>query len=107
LSSAASARAGERHSGSLRGGLLGFPLPFSMPEITLSTRWHAELEPMPQVGGCMDAASGNKCARRMCRWPGLAAQQVLIAAENAVSALRPAALHLETAVAQSHVHSDA
>ena len=34
----------ERHTGNLRAGMHGFPLPFSMPEFTVSMLWHPRLD---------------------------------------------------------------
>jgi DNA-binding transcriptional LysR family regulator len=34
----------ERHTGNLRAGMLGFHLPFSMPEVTVSLLWHPRLD---------------------------------------------------------------
>ena len=33
----------ERHTGNLRAGMHSFPLPFSMPEVTVSLLWHPRL----------------------------------------------------------------
>ena len=37
----------ERHTGSLRAGMHGFPLPVSIPEITVSLLWHPRLDADP------------------------------------------------------------
>jgi DNA-binding transcriptional LysR family regulator len=37
----------ERHTGNLRAGMHGFPLPLSMPEITVSLLWHPRLDADP------------------------------------------------------------
>jgi DNA-binding transcriptional LysR family regulator len=37
----------ERHTGNLRAGLHSFPLPFSVPEITVSLLWHPRLDADP------------------------------------------------------------
>lgn len=37
----------ERHTGNLRAGLHSFPLPFSIPEITVSLLWHPRLDSDP------------------------------------------------------------
>lgn len=50
----------ERHTGNLRIGMLGFPLPFTTPEITVSMLWHPR----------MDADSAHRwlrgCVRDVC-----------------------------------------
>jgi len=46
----------ERHSGKLRAGMHSFPLPFAMPEITLSLLWHPRLDADPAhrwLRGCL------------------------------------------------------
>ncbi len=37
----------ERHTGNLRAGMHGFPLPFTAPEITVSMLWHPRLDADP------------------------------------------------------------
>lgn len=37
----------ERHTGNLRAGMHSFPLPFSMPEITISMLWHPRMDADP------------------------------------------------------------
>jgi DNA-binding transcriptional LysR family regulator len=37
----------ERHTGNLRAGMHGFPLPFATPEITVSMLWHPRLDADP------------------------------------------------------------
>jgi DNA-binding transcriptional LysR family regulator len=37
----------ERHTGNLRAGMHGFPLPFATPEITVSLLWHPRLDADP------------------------------------------------------------
>jgi len=37
----------ERYTGSLRAGLFCFPLPVSMPEVTVSLLWHPRLDADP------------------------------------------------------------
>lgn len=37
----------ERHTGNLRAGMHSFPLPFSLPEITVSLLWHPRLDADP------------------------------------------------------------
>jgi DNA-binding transcriptional LysR family regulator len=37
----------ERHTGNLRAGMFSFPLPISMPEITVSLLWHPRLDADP------------------------------------------------------------
>jgi DNA-binding transcriptional LysR family regulator len=46
----------ERHTGALRAGLHSFPLPFRMPEITISLLWHPRLDADPAhrwLRGCV------------------------------------------------------
>jgi DNA-binding transcriptional LysR family regulator len=46
----------ERHTGVLRAGMHSFPLPFSMPEITISLLWHPRLDADPAhrwLRGCV------------------------------------------------------
>jgi DNA-binding transcriptional LysR family regulator len=48
----------ERHSAGLRAGMQVFPLPFAMPEITVSLLWHPRLDADPAHGwlrGCVRA----------------------------------------------------
>jgi DNA-binding transcriptional LysR family regulator len=37
----------ERHTGNLRAGMHSFPLPVSMPEMTISLLWHPRLDADP------------------------------------------------------------
>lgn len=37
----------ERHTGTLRAGMFSFPLPFTLPEITVSLLWHPRLDADP------------------------------------------------------------
>jgi DNA-binding transcriptional LysR family regulator len=53
----------ERHTGNLRAGMHSFPLPISMPEITVSLLWHPRLDADPAhrwLRGCVRDA----CAER-------------------------------------------
>ena len=46
----------DRHTGALRAGMQSFPLPFSMPEITVSLLWHPRLDADPAhrwLRGCV------------------------------------------------------
>lgn len=46
----------ERHTGGLRAGMHSFPLPFAMPEITVSMLWHPRLDADPAhrwLRGCI------------------------------------------------------
>jgi DNA-binding transcriptional LysR family regulator len=53
----------ERHTGNLRAGMHSFPLPVSMPEITVSMLWHPRLD--------ADAAHRwlRSCVREVCAGP--------------------------------------
>jgi DNA-binding transcriptional LysR family regulator len=54
----------ERHTGILREGLVTFPLPFAMPEVTVSLLWHPRLDADPAhrwLRDCVRAA----CAERL------------------------------------------
>jgi DNA-binding transcriptional LysR family regulator len=54
----------ERHTASLREGMHGFPLPFSMSEMTVSLLWHPRLDADPAhrwLRGCVREA----CAQRV------------------------------------------
>ncbi len=51
----------ERHTGNLRAGMRSFPLPVSMPEITVSLLWHPRLDADPAHGwvrGCVREVCG-------------------------------------------------
>ncbi|WP_420993045.1 LysR family transcriptional regulator [Cupriavidus sp. 30B13] len=50
----------ERHTGGLRGGLHGFPLPFSVPAITVSLLWH------PRMDGDLAHRWLRGCVRETC-----------------------------------------
>jgi DNA-binding transcriptional LysR family regulator len=53
----------ERHTGSLRAGMHGFPLPVSFPEITVSLLWHPRLDADPAhrwLRGCVRDACGEQ-----------------------------------------------
>ena len=53
----------ERHTGKLRAGMLSFPLPVAMPEITVSLLWHPRLDADPAhrwLRGCVRDACGLK-----------------------------------------------
>jgi DNA-binding transcriptional LysR family regulator len=53
----------ERHTGNLRAGMQSFPLPLSMPEITVSLLWHPRLDADPAhrwLRGCVRDA----CAKQ-------------------------------------------
>jgi DNA-binding transcriptional LysR family regulator len=53
----------ERHTGNLRGGMHGFPLPLAMPEFTVSLLWHPRLDADPAhrwLRGCVR----DICAKR-------------------------------------------
>jgi DNA-binding transcriptional LysR family regulator len=46
----------ERHTRTLRAGMHGFPLPVSMPEMTISMLWHPRLDADPAhrwLRGCL------------------------------------------------------
>ena len=46
----------ERHTGNLRAGMHSFPLPFSVPEITVSLLWHPRMDADPAhrwLRGCV------------------------------------------------------
>ncbi|MBC8017845.1 MAG: LysR family transcriptional regulator [Verrucomicrobia bacterium] len=53
----------ERHTGNLRAGMYSFPLPVSMPEITVSLLWHPRLDADPAhrwLRGCvLDVCAGQ------------------------------------------------
>lgn len=49
----------ERHTGNLRAGMHGFPIPVSMPEITVSLLWHPRMDADPAhrwLRGCVHEA---------------------------------------------------
>jgi DNA-binding transcriptional LysR family regulator len=51
----------ERHTGNLRAGMHSFPLPVSLPELTISLLWHPRLDADPAHGwlrGCVRAVCG-------------------------------------------------
>ena len=51
----------ERHTGNLRAGMRSFPLPVSLPEITVSLLWHPRLDADPAHGwlrGCVREVCG-------------------------------------------------
>jgi len=51
----------ERHTGNLRAGMHSFPLPVSLPEITVSLLWHPRLDADPAHGwlrGCVRDVCG-------------------------------------------------
>jgi len=51
----------ERHTGNLRAGMYTFPLPVSLPEITVSLLWHPRLDADPAHGwlrGCVRDVCG-------------------------------------------------
>jgi DNA-binding transcriptional LysR family regulator len=50
----------ERHTGSLRAGMHGFPLPIPLPEITISLLWHPRLDADPAHRWL------RKCVREVC-----------------------------------------
>ena len=53
----------ERHTGELRAGMHSFPLPFAMPEITLSLLWHPRLDADPAhrwLRGCLREICAEK-----------------------------------------------
>jgi DNA-binding transcriptional LysR family regulator len=53
----------ERHTGNLRAGMHSFPLPVTLPEITVSLLWHPRLDADPAhrwLRGCVrDACAGQ------------------------------------------------
>jgi DNA-binding transcriptional LysR family regulator len=51
----------ERHTGTLRAGMHSFPLPVSMPEITVSLLWHPRMDADPAHRWMRD------CVREVCR----------------------------------------
>jgi DNA-binding transcriptional LysR family regulator len=53
----------ERHTGSLRAGMHSFPLPVSMPEITVSLLWHPRMDADPAHRWL------RKCVRDACASP--------------------------------------
>jgi DNA-binding transcriptional LysR family regulator len=67
----------ERHTGKLRAGMHGFPLPVSTPEVTVSLLWHPRLDADPAhrwLRGCVrdacarqvtDSASRGRAVRRL------------------------------------------
>jgi DNA-binding transcriptional LysR family regulator len=55
----------ERHTGKLRDGMHSFPLPVSVPEITVSLLWHPRLDADPAhrwLRGCVREACGKQLA---------------------------------------------
>jgi DNA-binding transcriptional LysR family regulator len=53
----------ERHTGKLRAGMHRFPLPVSIPEITVSLLWHPRLDADPAhrwLRGCVRDACAEK-----------------------------------------------
>jgi DNA-binding transcriptional LysR family regulator len=56
----------ERHTGNLRAGMFSFPLPVSMPEVTISLLWHPRLDADAAhrwLRGCMQ----DTCAAQLTR----------------------------------------
>ena len=64
----------ERHTGNLRAGMHSFPLPVSMPEVTVSLLWHPRLDADPAhrwLRGCVrDACLGRAKPRISARRAG-------------------------------------
>lgn len=55
----------ERHTGNLRAGMHSFPLPVSVPEITISLLWHPRLDADPAhrwLRGCIRDICGERLA---------------------------------------------
>jgi DNA-binding transcriptional LysR family regulator len=55
----------ERYTGNLRDGMFSFPLPVSLPEITISLLWHPRLDADPAhrwLRGCVRDACAEQCA---------------------------------------------
>jgi DNA-binding transcriptional LysR family regulator len=55
----------ERHTGNLRAGMFGFPLPVALPEITVCLLWHPRLEADPAhrwLRGCVREACAGQLA---------------------------------------------
>jgi DNA-binding transcriptional LysR family regulator len=65
----------ERHTGKLRGGMHSFPLPLSLPEITISLLWHPRMDADPAhrwLRGCVRDActkhtTGSSTRRRVAK----------------------------------------
>ncbi len=59
------ASAPERHTGILRAGMHSFPLPLSMPEITISMLWHSRQDADPAhrwLRGCVQDVCATQLA---------------------------------------------
>ena len=57
----------ERYTGNLRAGMHSFPLPFSIPEITISLLWHPRLDADPAhrwLRGCVRDVCATVRSRR-------------------------------------------
>jgi DNA-binding transcriptional LysR family regulator len=51
----------ERHTGNLRAGMVSFPLPVAIPEVTVSLLWHPRMDADPAhrwLRGCIRDACG-------------------------------------------------
>jgi DNA-binding transcriptional LysR family regulator len=66
----------ERHTGNLRAGMQSFPLPFSVPEITVSLLWHPRMDADPAHRWL------RRCVREVCAAPVLGVSAREIAAEG-------------------------
>ena len=53
----------ERHTGNMRAELFSFPLPFAVPEVTMSPFWHPRLEADPAHRWL------RACVREVCSEP--------------------------------------
>jgi DNA-binding transcriptional LysR family regulator len=70
----------ERHTGSLRFGMHGFPLPIATPEVTVSLLWHPRLDADPAhrwLRGCVRDACRRGKPERPRAAPGHGADEVM------------------------------